>query len=129
MGRREGYRDCALRSGRQARITRVGLAKIGCVRSGHRYAANGQRQRAIGKHHRLGSAPLVSITVCAALLVPINWSAKARLVFESETVGVCKRTETVLPSRLAIAKSSLPSPLKSPTATPKGSVPVGYWIA
>jgi hypothetical protein len=37
----------------------------------------------------------VSVTVCAALLVPINWLAKVRLVFESETAGACSRTETV----------------------------------
>ena len=35
-----------------------------------------------------------------------------------------RKMETVLLSALATAKSSLPSPLKSPTATERGSTPV-----
>jgi len=38
----------------------------------------------------------VSVTVCDGLLVPITWLAKVRLVFESETIGACSRTEIVV---------------------------------
>src|ERR1700686_1101053 len=53
----------------------------------------------------------VSVMLCAALLVATTWSANFRLDFEIETVGTCNR---IAPG---IAMSSLPSPLKSPTAT------------
>jgi hypothetical protein len=37
---------------------------------------------------------LVSVTVWAPLLVPTTWLAKLRLVWESETVGICNTLET-----------------------------------
>ena len=61
-----------------------------------------------------GSSPLVTVTVCEALVVPITWSAKVRLAVESETVGACNRMIT--PPFPGAAKSSLPFPLKSPAA-------------
>jgi hypothetical protein len=39
------------------------------------------------------------------------------------------KTETVLESWLATARSSRPSPFRSPMATDKGLVPVGYGVA
>jgi len=56
----------------------------------------------------------VSVTVWGALMVPTVWGAKVRLVFESESVVACSRTET---PESVTAMSSLPSSLKSPTAT------------
>ena len=65
----------------------------------------------------------VSVTVWGALKVPTAWLAKVRLVFESESVVACSRTETVALAVSAAAMSSLPSPLKSPTATELGFGP------
>ena len=60
---------------------------------------------------------LVTLTLCAALVVPTGWSANVRLVLESVTTGACKRTLTMLPRPLGTARSSLPSLLKSPKTT------------
>jgi hypothetical protein len=65
----------------------------------------------------------VSVTVWGALIVPTAWGAKVRLVFESESVVACSRTETVAVLESATAMSSLPSSLKSPTATELGPAP------
>jgi hypothetical protein len=69
----------------------------------------------------------VSVAACAALGVPINWGAKLRLAGERLRLSSCNRMEigVLVLSRFAIAKSSLPSSLKSPIATETGVVPAG----
>jgi hypothetical protein len=65
---------------------------------------------------------LVKITLCEPLVIETNCAAKLRLGGESATTGIgtCSRMETVLSPGFAAAWSSLPSPLKSPTATELG---------
>ena len=70
-----------------------------------------------------GALPvLVRVTLCEAVLLPTGWLLKVRFVPERlapgpVTVGACKSMENVLLGRLSMARSSLPSPLKSPIAT------------
>ena len=64
---------------------------------------------------------LVSVTLCEAELLPTGWLLKARFVPESVapgpvTVGACNSTEKELLGKSSMARSSLPSPLKSPMA-------------
>ena len=64
---------------------------------------------------------LESVTVCGALLVPSTWSPKLKLVDDSATVGACNRIQIwSVPCAEGTARSSLPSPLKSPTASDWG---------
>ena len=53
-----------------------------------------------------GKAPFVSVTLCEALVVPTTWLAKVRLVFDSDTVVSCSRTETDEAPLSATARSS-----------------------
>ena len=73
-----------------------------------------------------GAEPvLVSVTVCGALGVPTSSPANVRPIVETETSRVCNRIETPeLPA--ATARSSLPSRLKSPTATDWGNAPARW---
>jgi hypothetical protein len=66
---------------------------------------------------------LVTLTLCAALVVPTSWSANVRLVLESVTTGACSRTLTLLLTTLAAARSSLPSLLKSPKTSASAPPP------
>jgi hypothetical protein len=71
---------------------------------------------------------LVSVTVFEGQSKFKGLPGKFTLVGERLTAGtgaaVCKRTETVLAAPLAVARSSLPSPLKSPLVRKKGTAPV-----
>ena len=63
---------------------------------------------------------LVRVTFCGALLELTCWAAKVRLGFDRETTVGGSRTETVAVEESAAAMSSLPSPVKSPSATELG---------
>src|SRR5579859_4956391 len=71
---------------------------------------------------------LVTVTVWAALVVFTTWLPKFNDcdddAEESDTAATCNKMETVLSELLVTAKSSLPSLLKSPMATDKGTLPV-----
>ena len=67
---------------------------------------------------------LVSVTGWGLLAGPTGWSGKGMLVGEGTAAGTCAKIETVLSVELVAARSSRPSPLKSPAATELGAVPV-----
>jgi hypothetical protein len=76
---------------------------------------------------------LLSVTLCALDAVPTSWPVNISVADESVTAGfvVFNSTEIVpfdwqvgsFPQEFATAKSGLPSPLKSPTATESGRLP------
>lgn len=68
---------------------------------------------------------LIIVTVCAELVVPKSWVGKVRLAADRIALGPvtspgCNRMDTVEPVESPTAKSGLPSPLKSPTASESG---------
>jgi hypothetical protein len=72
-----------------------------------------------------GALPvLVRVDILDGLVVATFWLAKFKLVEESVVAGTCTRTDTVLSALLVTPKSSRPLPVKSPTATEEGFLPV-----
>src|SRR5215469_1082889 len=72
---------------------------------------------------------LVTVTVCEALIMPMGTTPKVRLLGATETVmppfepPLPSRMDAVFEDRLATARSSVPSRLKSPVASPAGADP------
>ena len=74
-----------------------------------------------------GVVVALSLTMPAVMKVPPRVGAvfgTSVMVKVALGVAVFSNTETVLEPELATAKSSLPSPLKSPVLTERGVVPV-----
>src|SRR6516162_544285 len=82
-----------------------------------------------------GALPvLVKVKFCVALVVPTHWLGKVKSVEDRLTAGTCSSTENVAepgPGTEPVTKSSVPSLLKSATATVAGFGPatkaVGAW--
>src|SRR6516225_9614501 len=72
-----------------------------------------------------GALPvLVKVKFCAALVVPTHWLGKVKSLEDRLTSGTCRRTENVAePGPGPVTKSSVPSLLKSATATVAGFGP------
>src|SRR5580700_11932792 len=72
---------------------------------------------------------LLRVTDCAGLTEPTSSLSNIRIVGDGVAFGPinpgCNRTETVVP---VTAMSTLPSPLKSPTASDTGLAPAAYSI-